>query len=1030
MANMSVAEPRVILPLGTQVEVQALGQTLFTARAYEIFRHEAEYTLYGRFQESSEKNYYICDLLLVSHIAASKVEEAVPKIDAKAEHLRQELLSGKSPWKDIVVKKHPFMRLHRPLIQYSYVYNEKAVRFHIRPLLLVPESENPWDYYMGATSRVDIVSLEGKTLVDYLKEHAKALQNIQPLDLKKYYYPKIAQKLIDYGHFPIIILWILAFFFAALQIPFLDLTGLFLLTIFPYLGLLGTIYLLHQWFAHANQAELSETAPFQATRSTPVISQMPDTPVENLVLDAIGTANREVSLTQDSAIYEEPRATTIHEGPRAIAPTFKELPPINASSPITTIHNLISNVMAIKEPEDLNESATQLLFAVLQFVLKKKNQEIPKTVTKLPELLKLLRTDNAFNLFYRALSLWATKLDTQTPFDRVEMAKFKRDLLYWLFGLRLLPEELSEIMKRGPPTKNSADSQPLDARLSQVTPPSPTLVIKTASPELRTKDKLDQEGLQSGQGGSLAEKVILPEESPDIEVDSQIYIEIPEVNRVQFQQMREKDPNGIYCALFIDKKSPEFQEIAQEFELITKHYDDAHRIFIGADQIDSFLDQELFQTPLPVVMVGYGFANKQILRYKGSQDNRRLNSLISNYLQRKTDINEDIDREPEKMKVESKDYQIDSETENLISLKMRQGARTEKGNPAISQGARTEKEKVAINQGAITEEENAAITDSKEANPRKSEGELPEIWQKDKGQDQLIRTERVEFVKNDLNALIKEEGIPQQAIIQGEQRVQFIQNQPFIQVDQPIQANQPIQDNEFIQGELSSLPQGLQQNAPRKLIGGAGERLVEEEEIAKAEENGSSADGKQGNAGQDSECEGELIQKFPFYRQKLVLSPNLNEIELVAVDGTNLLYLLKDYREAGREPRLECIHRVMDMLIATGFAEERIAVFFDANINETFGHFKRAKDALELESYIAQGKTPKFRKVTGGIKADTGLIALGNNSKNFIIVTNDGLKEYSSALRHRVAVTLDLNNVPRLLVTSMQDLFRISYGKG
>jgi hypothetical protein len=149
---------------------------------------------------------------------------------------------------------------------------------------------------------------------------------------------------------------------------------------------------------------------------------------------------------------------------------------------------------------------------------------------------------------------------------------------------------------------------------------------------------------------------------------------------------------------------------------------------------------------------------------------------------------------------------------------------------------------------------------------------------------------------------------------------------------------------------------------------------------------------------------------------------------LVLIDGTNLLYLFKDNHEAGNEPRAECVFLVVKALLSWGVPEKNITVFFDANIDERFKKFKREDDSKQLNAYMAQGKVLKFRKITGGIKADTALAALGNNSFNYIVLTNDGLKEYPNARRHRVGVSLDNDNNPIFLVDSMTDLAKICYG--
>jgi hypothetical protein len=157
-------------------------------------------------------------------------------------------------------------------------------------------------------------------------------------------------------------------------------------------------------------------------------------------------------------------------------------------------------------------------------------------------------------------------------------------------------------------------------------------------------------------------------------------------------------------------------------------------------------------------------------------------------------------------------------------------------------------------------------------------------------------------------------------------------------------------------------------------------------------------------------------------------NPAWNDL-LVLVDGMNLSFLFKDHREAGDEPRLECIFLVLRTLLATGFPRERIVVYFDANIEERFKECKRYGDLKAFKTYINAQRVPKFRKVPGGIKADTALVALGTTSKRYIVVTNDGLRGYPNARQHRVGVSLDHQTNPLLLVESEEDLSQIAQGK-
>ena len=947
MANASVAENQVVLPLGTQVNEGGLVQSFMGTHQYEIFRKGAEHIQYGRLRESADKTYFVCDLIIVSHVNSSKMEDAVPKMDAIAEQIRRDLLRGKFTYKDLVLQTHPFMRLHRPLIQHSYLHHEKAVGFSIRPLLIVRDKENLWDYYMGATTRVDAVSLQGGALDYYLKEHVDTLKNIHFLDFKKFHYAKIAPKLIKYGHYPIILLWVALLASTIFQIPFpLDLTGMILLTILPYIGLIGAVYGLHQLFAYTCKTELQEPAPFQSPRL--MGSTSPQGRMDNEITLAVEPEGSQIA-TEDQGV--------------AIAPNLKELPRKDQENPTFKVHKLVQGFIITQGSEEFNAISNHLLFAVFYLFLEKNKQELPKNRPSLIELLKLVRTDSAFNNYYRKLAQWVKKLETQTPFEKLEMANFKKFILQMLYGLHLLPDYILEGMTQNglvPDEQASMPSPPIDLPVPKRndTPPPQRREASTQLANGNQAQRGNSPPIQKGLEPASKSPPELPamrmnpfQESPDIEVDSQPSVPLPEINRVQYQQICARDSNGIFCTLIIDKKTPEFPEIVQQFTASTDNYD-IYTCFTDATQFDDPLVQrELAVTSLPAIAIGYG-TNRQVVPYKGSQeDDKRLNSLITSYLQRQTDINEQGGRQTRTPEIE----ESEPSNTNLISLKSRQEVPKE----------------------GITDHPKESLTIPPVETEKPNPIAIPQ---------QPISQETLS--KDDL----EQEGQSVQEISEKE-LAQIVQEEKLTSTSAiPIRQPNTIGEADLITKE------GMRAHE---------DRVVEEE---------SSGD-----------INSDLSQDFKTLGRKLALFLNMKET-LVLIDGTNLLYLFKDNHEAGDEPRAECVFLVVKALLSWGVPEKNITVFFDANIDERFKKFKREDDSKQLNAYMAQGKVLKFRKITGGIKADTALAALGNNSFNYIVLTNDGLKEYPNARRHRVGVSLDNDNNPIFLVDSMTDLAKICYG--
>jgi len=660
MANMTVAEDRTAcLPAGTEVHLWALAQKYFEDRKYTLIKQEEEYALYACLHGDASVAsvpYYICDLLIVSQLATlTEAEAAVPRLDGMTEQIRHALLQGKPIHKELRVQKHGFLKLRRPYICYSYTYREKPVGFQIRPLILLSEGTSVWEYFMGPTTRVDAVFFPGATLNGYLKDHRDTLKASREhlVNLHKFRYPKMAQRLIGYGPLPIIAFWVVSLFWAIAKhsLP-LSLEGLVGLSIVLYGACIGASYLLHGLFVRAQRAELREPTPFQPTRASPAYNASEGAPS---LASEMEQQIRKVE-QQVTEIEAESEAESAQVSPPIEAPS---LPKTGFSR--TQVQTLIRKILTITELDELTTSMTHLLTQVFQLVMETNHQECPPHST-LPDLLKMTRTDPIVGNYYRDFKFWISKLETWTPFDPRELKEVKKFLLRLLYQLQLLPEDLQEMVQSKTPRKLPAQGSPQSA-----SPPAqrlPPAKIRLEPPQVPPAPKAPSAFPLEGPPGI--------EDPPDIEVDSQVFTEIPQVNSYQVRKIRERPANGVYCTLYIDKQTAQFADLVQQFEASTRDFDIIRNYVDISIPEESLPQQELSGASYPVVVVGCG-EHRQVLAYGQRQDDaHRLHSVITSFLQ-PLQVGPDSESNLEEAE---EDLQ---QTKDLISLKERV---TKNGDPS------------------------------------------------------------------------------------------------------------------------------------------------------------------------------------------------------------------------------------------------------------------------------------------------------------------------------------------------------------
>jgi hypothetical protein len=955
MADLTVAEDRAAcLPSEAQVNLWALTQRYFEERKYTLLKQEEEYALYACLHGDASAGYYICDIFIVSPLATLvEAEAATARLDGMAEKVRRALFRGKPIHTELRVQEHGFLKLHRPYVCFSYTYREKPVGFQIRPLILISEGTNIWEYFPGPTTRVDAISFP-TALNGYLKAHWDTLKTSHQhlLNLQKFRYPKLARWLIGYGPIPIIAFLFFNLFWAIAQqtLP-ISLVGVVGLSIALYGGCIGAAYLLHGLFERAQLAELQELTPFQQTRASP----------------AYNAADSTSQVTPLPAEQQKVEIIEADEPPPMVAP-----PQANTGFSRAQVQMLIRKILITTELGELTASVTRLLAQVFQRVLETDHLESPPSAT-LPELLKVLRPNPIVGKYYRDFRFWISKLETQTPFDPNELREVKKFLLKFLFQLQLLPEDLQKLVQtkvprqtpiqvtfRGDPLNVPLPDRPLPPASLQAEPPKPA---------------------------PLADPLPPPpyKDMPDLEVDSQVFTEIPQVNGYQVRKICERRENGIYCTLYVDKRKAQFADLLQQFAASTRDFD-INRNYVDINNPeDTLTARELSGVRYPVVVVGCG-DYRQILTYGQQQDDAlRLHSLIASFLHGESPqgntphlIDPDSESSLEDAEEERGPPPPTPPKEAPTPLRKK----PQQGEELISLRERTPKNGDA-NQAAFA-------TASREPS-RMGSGDFPKVASKELPKPppkvEFAETPKAEYVE-----------LPQES-----SKVPI--PPPSDAPSQRIPENAP-------KADVIELPKAEPKPTPSRPL------LTV---TPKPEPPRPAATPMTPIAPSPSN----------YKRIDPLMIKNLGRHQIL-VDGTNLAFLLSDALKDGSGPRLDCVFQVVEMITRSGFAKENIMVFFDASIEKKFEKVEREEDYTRLTAYMQQGTHPKFRIVASGSQADTALLALGNNTDGaFIILTNDGMDDQPDwAFRHRVPVTLDQNDAPQLLIGSATALMNQFRGKG
>ncbi|NVM30029.1 MAG: hypothetical protein HWN65_14395 [Candidatus Helarchaeota archaeon] len=621
MVTASVVEDQSVSPAAAGVNWNALIQRFLEGQGYKRILHQSTFLNFAWLLKF--EGYYVCDLMIVGFAEDVEGAEAiVPRLDMECARIRRALLRGRPFQWGTSVKEHHFITLHKPLIQHSYECDGLPVGFLIRPLILVHE-EDQWDYFSGSTSRVDVLSLDSQALNRYMERHKEEIRarHASLVNLGKYRYHKLSNYLLDYGHYPLIIAWIVYLFFAIFQstLP-ISLGGMIALTGLIYGSFVGFACLSYWLFQHQRATELQEVAHYHATRHQ---GQVPRPTANGALVELVVDASTDPINAPAAETAPDLRAEPSQDQAEFFDPDDRGIVGQGVHSHdqyyASRIKRSIRKIHRLHQSQEILVEADTLLRNVFCWIIGRGQQHIPRN-DPLPNLLGLARHDGVIAQRFDMLLFWVRKITTKTPFANGEVVSIKNDLIGLLGDLRMLPPGLkvdAQEPAQGtqPPTTAAGDA--------------PTPPTEVAAPTIQEQiADLREQVEQMPSPPPLPE---LPAEShrpaPNFDAATLPHLDIPQMSAEDIMVMQQSESNGIYCRLHLEAASPNVVEIVDRF-----NYDlcDAD-VIKGYHYIDpNDPPQLLSSTPPPYVVVGCGM-HKQDIPYGEDGDGARVRAVVASF---------------------------------------------------------------------------------------------------------------------------------------------------------------------------------------------------------------------------------------------------------------------------------------------------------------------------------------------------------------------------------------------------------------
>lgn len=592
---------------------QSGWRTYFERHSYTHSGQNAVYSTFG--QLNRYEKYLIYDLLLVFRAdTLQEVTVLIPQIEAKCAEVRRALLQGRPIIPQITVKKHHFLTLHKPYVQYSYIADDLPVGISIHPLVLLDEP-NQWEYIEGQTTRIDCVSEEQDAVEQYLTHHCNLLHtdHRSHLKLSKYFLWQISTKLLDYGHYPLIFAWIGFFISSIFLLPIqITLEQLIFLTGGIYGGLIAFSIIAHRYFQWARRKELQA---FPYCRTVPMAVPV----IEKAMLpEEHKSSSLEATVAQFIAKDEISREVLPHIPQQKVQgrPNTERV-----RVGIEAILNTRESSLMLKE----GELFLRALLSRLQPGVH--HNTLPNPSENCSTLLRSVHDHPAIAKHLEPLQFWIQKIETSTPFDQQEIQGFKKFLLFLLYDLKLLPDKLRLLVQKSMDRQLESDSQPQRIGISAVNRlNSRQQEIAELYAQIEHFPVTFHPNSEDSIPSSSFDEATLPDFHPVA-----FQTKLAELTSSQFRETRANEKNGFFCVLYIDRTDPQTPQYLTRFEACVKDLVQIAVNYMDITQMsDPIVLQTIGDTSAPFVLLGCG-RTIQCLPYDDATDDVRLLAAIQSF---------------------------------------------------------------------------------------------------------------------------------------------------------------------------------------------------------------------------------------------------------------------------------------------------------------------------------------------------------------------------------------------------------------
>lgn len=553
--------------------------------------------------------YAICDIILIAvGETIQGVDELIARLDLEYQHFHRAILAGSHIKEALNIRRLPFIRLQKTYSCNTYEYQGAPVAFRITPLILIGE-ENIWEHRMGKWARIDLLSMDSSSLQFFMQQHEEELRtrSIHNLNFNKFFHWKIANYSLNYGHYPLILLWLVKLITAILQVPFaLDFGGMISITALIYGGIIiGNVIMYHIF----RRCQLKELRWSNGSEIHCV-----EVPYDQSIMEP-----------QSSIIQEEITSDLIVSSSPSISPLVGH----TSNSTELEIQRAIVFLLKLKDIKIIIAHTRDLLVRTLNWLSEQNGYTTSQT--NLIILLKQVKDDARLSNKIMEIKLWVRKLLTNTPFTSDEVVAIKKFCLLLLNDLHLLPNELSSVIQQT--AQQRSHTQELMSN-----PPEDEVIITNSN------QKLDNHHNNSSKVTEIQSAVVeLPNSTPstpNLNVESipqSLHPDLPSIQAHLLEKMWDGDPNGIKCTMLLDGGISEHLENLDQFNECVKNLDVRKNYIDQRFLKNQRISEKFANISLPAVLIKCG-VHEEVIPFHESGDEVRLHRIIESILHPPTQI--------------------------------------------------------------------------------------------------------------------------------------------------------------------------------------------------------------------------------------------------------------------------------------------------------------------------------------------------------------------------------------------------------